>query len=373
MKPFLATLTINFSKLKKQLSSSFFKKVVLGVSSGQDSIFLLFFLVHFEKYYKISIILSYCHHFWQEKNFFTVFQIFKIAYLLRKNVYISIPSKSLNSEDKARLWRQKNLYQLLNFLNFDKLLLGHTKTDQIETSLWNLVRGTGPLGFNSLKHEKKIQLAKNLNFIKSISTFPNYRKKKVFIKNSFNNFVSLQLLNKNIKKQNYPKKKCHTKNFFEKTSTYKNCPQKLIIFYFNFKNRKIIDLQRPLLNFSRFSIAQNLSKNKIPFLIDKTNFSLNLMRNKFRLILIPLINYYSQSSLNSSLIKAGKISLSEQIYLNNITRKVMTIYCNFPENIHSLIYLPAGLKEVSIKFLLEKYTIKQINFHHINQLIHDIK
>lgn len=373
MKPFLATLTINVSKFKKQLSSSFLKKVVLGVSSGQDSIFLLFFLVHFEKHYKINIILSYCHHFWQEKNFFTVFQIFKIAYLLKKNVYICIPSKSLNSEDKARLWRQKNLYQLLNFLNFDKLLLGHTKTDQIETSLWNLVRGTGPLGFNSLKHEKKIQLVKNLNFIKSISIFPRYTRKKFFIKSSFTHFVSLNLSNKNLKNQNYSKKNCLTKNFFEKTATYKNCPQKLIIFYFNSKKRKIIHLQRPLLNFSRLSIAQNLSKNKIPFLIDRTNFSLNLMRNKFRLLLIPLINYYSQSSLDSSLIKACKISLSEQIYLNNITRKIITIYCNFPENTHSLTYLPAGLKEVSLKFLLEKYTVKQINFHHIYQLIHYIK
>jgi len=375
MKNFLSTININFYKLQQKLSYNFFQRIVIAISSGQDSIFLLFFLVHFEKYYKLTIILTYCHHFWHQKNFFTVFQIFKIAYILKKNIYISIPAKKLNSEDQARLWRQKNLYQITTFLNFHKLFLGHTKTDQIETSLWNLVRGTGPFGFNSLKYEKKIQLVENWNFIENTYT---KTKKTVFIKNSFNNFIYKNFLNKKKKAQNKKKnffvlKKFKNNKFSEKIATYKSYTKILIIFYFNPKKRKIIKVQRPLLFFSRFSIAQYLSKTRIPFIIDKTNFSLTIMRNKLRLLIIPLIKHYIHSSLDSSLIKTNRISLSEQMYLNNTTQKLMTIYCNFPNNIKSLPYLPLGIKELSVKFLLDHYTVKQIKFNYINQLLYFLK
>lgn len=115
----------------------------------------MFWLLHLKNKWNFNLSILHCHHLWQQSNFLAFRQIYKLAYIFKTPICINLSKSVFFTETSARNWRQEAYNRSLIFENGDKFILGHTATDQLETALfWNLIRGTSPQGFCSLKQSK---------------------------------------------------------------------------------------------------------------------------------------------------------------------------------------------------------------------------
>jgi tRNA(Ile)-lysidine synthetase-like protein len=147
---------------------------IYGFSGGQDSVLLFIILLHLKKQWNIKIQLLHFHHFWQKKNFFSTDHVWYLSFVFRNPIYIINSEVFLNSEKKARQWRQQGFQRISELENSTKILTGHTASDRIETAIWHLIRGTSPQGLISVKWQTNL-LAQTECF-----SFP-----KFFLFNSF--------------------------------------------------------------------------------------------------------------------------------------------------------------------------------------------
>ena len=124
---------------------------ICSFSGGQDSVLLFIILLHLKKQWNIEIQLLHFHHFWQQQNFFSVQQVWKLSFIFKNPFYIITSEVFLNTEKKARQWRQEGLERISFIEKSNKIVTGHTASDRIETAFWHLIRGTSPQGLISLK------------------------------------------------------------------------------------------------------------------------------------------------------------------------------------------------------------------------------
>ena len=66
-----------------------------------------------------------------------------------------LPIESVLCEQKAREWRHKSIQRTCAFYHFECCTQGHTKSDRVETILFNILRGTGIAGLQSLRWKKR--------------------------------------------------------------------------------------------------------------------------------------------------------------------------------------------------------------------------
>ncbi len=92
--------------------------------------------------------IVYCQHFWQSKNFFCSEVLFELSWLGELSYTLILAQTSVQSENKARVWRKKNLIRFSQLQKIFSVGLGNTKSDFIEKSINNLLRGTSPKSFS---------------------------------------------------------------------------------------------------------------------------------------------------------------------------------------------------------------------------------
>jgi tRNA(Ile)-lysidine synthase TilS/MesJ len=335
--------------------------LICAISGGQDSIFLFLILLHLKKQWNINIQLLHFHHFWQEKNFFSMADIWKLSFIFSTPIYIIPSEKFLYNEKKARNWRQKGLERVSNIVNSTNILLGHTASDRIETAFWHFIRGTSPQGLISLKWQSKLirqiyffdfpkflsnyskifsfsQLSfKKQCFFKqkknkiykiknnyNVKKFKNKKQKIIFIKNK-----SFILLKKNI--NNYKKKSTkiqtvsflffksylfNTYFFMKKSQT--NYSFLVVVLCFSKKN-----LLRPLLFFHRNDITFLTKKYLIPIMYDPTNEKLCWSRNRIRNQLFPFLRVFFNTNTEYLINNFLEITIEEQQYIEYIVEKIL--------------------------------------------------
>ena len=269
----------NFSDLVHQ-------ELLCSVSGGQDSIMLLWILLHLQKSLKFKLQILHFNHFWQKDNFYSTYELLKISFLFNIPVNIIIPEIKISSETIGHYWRKQKIYHFSTFLQKNHVLYGHTASDQIETALWNLFRGTSPNGLNSLRKLTKIKNKSQFcekNFLNSSPRKYKFLKKSIFFyrchKIRYNQIKSI--------KPNFSKLNIFifqkVKYFYEYTLIY--------------NSTKFVNISRPLLYLHRSDIvlAHFNSELNLPICIDQTNQETKYTRNKIRLIIIPLLRYYFQN------------------------------------------------------------------------------
>lgn len=376
---------ISFIVHQKQIFNVF-DNLICGISGGQDSLLLVLILYHLKHLYNLELTLIYCNHFWHVKNFYIVLQLLKISYLINSPINIIVPKNKINSEEDGHFWRKKNFFQTLNYIEADGLLLGHTLNDQIETALWHFLRGTSPKGLLALKSTSYFSTN---HMSTSVITLTNFREK-----NSQQKFLLQNTVCKTAKEYIFwPKQiilnsvklninfEVGQNEFFVKNqcklrlnSVYRHCIQintkknNYYLYEYKTKNWPVPKIRRPLLNFSRSTITKIIKRNKLPIINDSTNQSKKLMRNRIRLILIPLFHYYIHNMSENQIKKYINISAEEQKYLEQLNRKLLGYYCNNPEFTQSLKSLPTGIQRLCIRKLFEKYTLKQLKMKHIETI-----
>jgi tRNA(Ile)-lysidine synthase len=286
--------SIRFLIIKKNLLQPN-QSLVLAISGGQDSVFLLVVFFIIKKQWNIQLKVLYCNHLWQKDSFYLYLHLSKLLFSFKIELYFFITFKVLPSEEKSRYWRSKNYYRLLIFTKSLKILTGHTMTDQIETYLFNLIRGSSFKGTSSLKLERKFTNLDQNNFFSS-----NFH------------FFYFKILKNNIpllKNEKYPisNKLEHKIFLFSK--------KEFLILNKNSLNFLVL---RPLITKTRFQIT-NISNNwKLPVFPDQTNEKTNYSRNRLRKQILPTLRFFFNPKIDFILSRYNEILNTEENYIENI-------------------------------------------------------
>ena len=304
------------------------KTIIIALSGGKDSLVLLLILTHISKFANTHLFIIHCHHFWQKNNFYTTNFIYKITYLTNNQLFICIPINLVSSEIKSRLWRKQVFSRCIQICNGNTIYLGHTASDQIETILNNLFRGSSSHGLVSIK-SNSIEQRQNYfnNKPKSVIYQKQYWKLPI---SGHHNFKQQKSLSKKIIK------------YFSYTKT----------------SNKII---RPLINISQERIKSILILSKLPNFTDKTNFDKNFTRIQIRYLLLPLIRNYNKSLTDINIKKFGQSIELDQYYFNNLLIKIINVFKeNKIVNQHQyLLYLPTSLQNKLLFILIKQYSCKE--------------
>lgn len=353
--------------------------ILCGVSGGQDSILLVILLLHFEKKYNFNLQILYCHHFWQRTNFAALWLIWKLAFLFKIPIYVILTEKSLMTENRAREWRHESYQRITLFSNCNKLSLGHTASDRIETAFWHLIRGSSLKGLTSIQWEKKMQTSSLSNFFPSYNFLNSNRniiistKKTKKLERSLNKFSrknSWSLLKKKSKifptsptrskysckwsvKHSLPVKVtwiginrfalAKKQSFSSQTEySFKNkvfkseqpgtvLKTKLTGFYnnsfvFTFQKKSAKKIIRPLLGLHRSDITKFIDSSQLPILNDSSNQTIKLQRNKIRYQLLPTVRYSFNPKVDYLLNQFLEISTDEFSFIKNVSRRIFDIH-----------------------------------------------
>ena len=140
-----------------KLNPLFLKEnALVSFSGGQDSTCLLLLLLILKRQLSLGFELIYCGHLWDVNSLYRFLHISKLSFNLDKNIIFTITSKRIFNERSARNWRYSTIYRTSQFYNHKIVLTAHTQTDQIETLLLNLFRGTSKGGLSIFSNDQFI-------------------------------------------------------------------------------------------------------------------------------------------------------------------------------------------------------------------------
>ncbi len=143
---------LRFIKENDLLSSG--DKVLVALSGGPDSIFLLHFLNKFKKKFKVEIGAVHINHKLRGRDserdeFFCKAVCDELSipfYLLRKDIKSFAKKTKTSLEVAGRKIRYEFFEKISKSNNYDKIVTAHNADDNAETVLLNLIKGTGVKG-----------------------------------------------------------------------------------------------------------------------------------------------------------------------------------------------------------------------------------
>ncbi len=158
--------------------------LLISVSGGQDSMALLNLINDMKKQHNWFVNVWHGDHQWHENS--ETYALELQSYCNKKNISFfcdQANKKTIASEEKARDWRYNKLRERANQLFNENqkeidiyLLTGHTNTDNAETFLLNLTRGSNYAGLSFI--EQKRLLEKNIFLIRPLLIFSREDTKK---------------------------------------------------------------------------------------------------------------------------------------------------------------------------------------------------
>lgn len=141
--------------VKKQLKKcEELSKIIVGVSGGQDSVALLGILHILSSVLNFEIIVCHINHGLRIESEQEAIFVKSLCEKLNVTCYIyefNLQKSSPNLGDHARKLRKQYFENLKLETNSEIICLGHTKTDQCETVLMHLTRGSGITGAGGMQ------------------------------------------------------------------------------------------------------------------------------------------------------------------------------------------------------------------------------
>jgi len=137
-------------------------KILIALSGGPDSVFLLHFLNKYSRKFKISFAAIHINHRLREKaasadeNFCKeVTQKLGIPfYSVKKNVKAFAKRFKVSTEEAGRIVRYEEFGKLSVKEGFTKIATAHIADDNAETVLLNLIKGTGLNGISGIPYSR---------------------------------------------------------------------------------------------------------------------------------------------------------------------------------------------------------------------------
>ena len=132
--------------------------ILLGVSGGPDSVALLWGLIELRRELNIELAIAHLNHSARGEESDRDAQFVKrlgetlqIKTLIEKKDVAAEQTASKNSfQETARNLRLEFFQRTMSEVGADKIALGHTSDDQVETVLMNLLRGSGLKGMGGM-------------------------------------------------------------------------------------------------------------------------------------------------------------------------------------------------------------------------------
>ena len=399
------TSHITFQKLllylcsQEQIYKSLYteKKFLCAFSGGQDSIFLVVFLLFFQTKKKIHLETFYYHHFLQILNFFSVWHAVRFHYLFHCPLSIGLGLDYLETENQARICRRKHFERTLQFIDTSTLLLGHTATDKIETFLGNLQRGMGSQGMNTISWKNSLENTSFSIFFSSEKKFP---KENCFTQSFcfLNMKTGSPKITEKIFSLNKKKKKKSSKKslfFFKGDRKFETSTRRKVHFFqrsskvdlkikIRFLNERYliyshyseilsfkIFLLRPFLSFYRSEISELCDLFEFPLIVDPTNEVSRISRNRVRHQIIPLARYFYSKNFDFLLWKFLDIKFYEQESFQTIN-SILFNKVLIPKLEQNLSNSLANLSVSSQRFLIQKIffqsTKRQLSYSQIEMI-----
>jgi tRNA(Ile)-lysidine synthase len=133
-------------------------KVILGVSGGPDSLFMLDILNKIKDEFKFEIVVAHFNHMIREEanddeNFVVEFckKIGVKCYTKRIDVKEFANTKKIGTEEAGRILRYSFFEEVLKKENANKIAIAHNKNDKVETIIMNTLRGSGISGLKGIE------------------------------------------------------------------------------------------------------------------------------------------------------------------------------------------------------------------------------
>jgi tRNA(Ile)-lysidine synthase len=128
-------------------------RILLAVSGGPDSTAMLHLFIGFRKAFDLTLAVAHVHHGLRgsdadEDQFFVkcMARELGIPFYTERLHLPSQRTKGESPEEAARRLRFRYLFEIMQRRGFNKIAAGHTLEDNIETMLYRLASGTGPVG-----------------------------------------------------------------------------------------------------------------------------------------------------------------------------------------------------------------------------------
>jgi len=133
-------------------------KILVALSGGPDSVFLLYFLLKYRKKYKLTIAAMHVNHMIRAKEADRDEKFCKKLcselnvefHSSKKDVPAYSKKNKISIEEAARDLRYKELLRVQKKFGFDKIATAHTCSDNAETIFLNLIKGTGIKGLSGI-------------------------------------------------------------------------------------------------------------------------------------------------------------------------------------------------------------------------------
>lgn len=141
-------------------------RILISLSGGADSVFLLNFLNKYKNKYKVELSAFHLNHLLRKESKFDQEFCLKICsqlkipfYTSNKNVKLFSKKNKISIEEAGRTLRYIMLNELSDKYSFNKIATGHNLDDNAETVLLNLIKGKGLRAISGIpiKHEKIIR------------------------------------------------------------------------------------------------------------------------------------------------------------------------------------------------------------------------
>lgn len=312
------------------------EKLLIAVSGGQDSVCLLRLLANLRELWNWELGIAHCDHQWSSSSQQQGSHVAQIAASLGVKYYQAATTSPVNGESLARTWRYGILQRIALRHGYTSIVTAHTASDRVETLLYNLFRGSGLHGLQSLRWKRMLSPA--LALAQSAAFTPTGVVSSVVTPSP--NLIP----------------------------TVARTPDEKA-----FTLTDKVALVRPLLGFTRSEIREYCDRLGLSLWPDATNMSLEIDRNRIRHELLPYLRENFNASVDKSLARCAEILHAEQQYLDSvcesILRKAETLDGDGRKlDIGIVQSLPVALQRRVLKQFVENFTGRALGFDHVERL-----
>jgi tRNA(Ile)-lysidine synthase len=135
---------------------------LVAVSGGQDSLCLMRLLLDLQPKWGWELAIAHCNHRWRSDADENAADVAQVAATWGVPFFCETAIEVPGSEAAARAWRYEALTKMAIAHGYGRVATGHTKSDRAETTLYNLLRGSGADGLQALRWQRELAAGVNL-------------------------------------------------------------------------------------------------------------------------------------------------------------------------------------------------------------------
>lgn len=133
-------------------------KIVLGVSGGPDSLFMLDIMIKLKEKLNYEIYVAHINHMIRkeaddEEEFVKKFCQIKNIEFFSKRIEVEkyANNNKIGTEEAGRKLRYEFFEEVAKIVGANKIAVAHNKNDNVETIIMHLFRGSGPTGLQGIE------------------------------------------------------------------------------------------------------------------------------------------------------------------------------------------------------------------------------